>query len=565
MKRLRILIVGLSLLCCNDAAFTQNKAKTADWPMYGQNPANTAYNPRERIISTHNVGQLAVKWAFTTSGDVSARAAVVDGVVYFPDRGGFLWALNATNGQVIWSHPLSDYDLPPETWSRTTPAVVEGTLYLGTQQGAWLLAINAATGALVWKTQLESPADDPRAIITTSPAVAGGVVYTGVASTEESVAVLDPAYQCCKARGSVVAVNAATGKIKWKTYTTPQGYSGAGVWGSNPVVDEKSDTVFISTGNNYSEPKPDAKSSRPGMSYGDCISAGGAAANCSSPDNYVDAIIALNIRNGSVKWGRKLVTWNQNGVTDGSDNFNAACFKPPFTNCPSKKGPDYDFGCAPNLITYQTRKGPKTILGAGQKSGIYYALDPRTGAILWQTKVGPGSGLGGMEWGTASDGKRIYAQITNFYGIPSPAGGNAGSWAALDPATGAILWQKPDPNGAIALGPMTVANGVVYASSMGGVMRAKPQHPYSAADGAAHASSMEGPVGEPTMFALDAANGDTLWSFAAGSSVNAGATVVDGVVYWGSGYGRLGIGVGLPGWTGNNKFYAFSLNGNERP
>ena len=73
-------------------------------------------------------------------------------------------------------------------------------------------------------------------------------------------------------------------------------------------------------------------------------------------------------------------------------------------------------------------------------------FDPDTGALLWQTQVGPGSSLGGMEWGSASDGSSIYVAIANLYGIPY-AGGNAGSWAALDPATGAILWQVPDPNG----------------------------------------------------------------------------------------------------------------------
>jgi polyvinyl alcohol dehydrogenase (cytochrome) len=202
------------------------------------------------------------------------------------------------------------------------------------------------------------------------------------------------------------------------------------------------------------------------------------------------------------------------------------------TNCPfPSTGPDYDFGSAPNELTYQSPTGPKTIIGAGQKSGIYYALDPDTGAVLWQTQVGPGSSLGGMEWGSATDGARIYVAIANLYGIPYAAG-SAGSWAALDPATGAILWQKADPNGAMDIGPMAVANGVVYAGSMGSAATA------------------------PTMLALDATNGNTLWSFAAGSSVNAGATIYNGVVYWGSGYSHLGS-LG----TGNNKFYAFKTNG----
>jgi polyvinyl alcohol dehydrogenase (cytochrome) len=153
--------------------------------------------------------------------------------------------------------------------------------------------------------------------------------------------------------------------------------------------------------------------------------------------------------------------------------------------------------------------------------------------LLWQTQVGPGSSLGGIEWGSASDGTRIYVAIANLYAIPYAAG-NAGSWAALDPATGAILWRKADPNGAIDLGPLAVANGIVYAPSMAGSAQA------------------------PSMFALDASSGSVLWRYAPGSSVIAGASIVNGTIYWGSGYSHLPI----PGFTGNNKFFAFTVNGN---
>ena len=70
--------------------------------------------------------------------------------------------------------------------------------------------------------------------------------------------------------------------------------------------------------------------------------------------------------------------------------------------------------------------------------------------------------------------------------------------------------------------------------------------------------AVAGPViGWRTRLALEADTGQTLWSFAAGSSVNAGATIVDSTLYWGSGYAQLDI----PGFTGNNKFYAFSKDG----
>jgi polyvinyl alcohol dehydrogenase (cytochrome) len=497
---------------------------SSDWPMFGQNLQNTASASNGSI---KDVSKLAVKWAFTTGGEVSARAAVVDGVAYFPDWGGNLWAVKTNKGTKLWGHQLSDYGLPANTHSRTSPAVVDGVVYIGTQEGAWLLAIDAESGKLLWKTQLESPANDPFAMITASPAVHAGVVYTGVASNEEGLAGFIPGFVCCKARGSVVAVSAkgsSKGQILWKTHTVPTGYSGGGVWGSNFAIDPGRGTVFVGTGNNYSHPSDPA--------YTACIAGGGTPAACASPANHVDSILALNLSTGAIKWATKLVNWQQPFVTDGSDDWNVSCFLPPFANCPSNPGPDYDFASAPNLITYQTGSGRKTILGAGQKSGIYYALDPDTGAVLWKTQVGPGSTLGGMEWGSASDGKRIYVSIANLFGIPTATGAH-GSWAALDPATGAILWQVGDPNGSVALGPLTVSDGAVFVSSMAGSATA------------------------PTMLALNAATGQTLWSFAAGSSVNAGASVVDGVVYWGSGYAHLGI----PGYTTNNKFYAFSAAG----
>ncbi len=485
------------------------------WPIFGQNAANTASSNSDDI-NAGNVAKLKLKWKFTTGGDVSARAAVTGGVAYFPDWGGNLWAVKAGNGKKVWGTQLSAYGLAPNTISRTTPAVIDGVVYLGTQQGAWLLAIDAASGNLLWKTQLETV--DTHAVITTSPTVRKGVLVTGVASTEEAIPGGGPGL----ARGSVVAVNAKNGTILWKTYTTPVGYTGAGVWGSSPVVDGDRNLVYVGTGDNYTAPTDPA--------YLSCISGGGTPAACDSPNNHVDSILALDLTTGAIRWSQKMVTWNQfyGGAANGTDYFNLSCIYH-IAGCPLPTGPDFDYGQAPNEITYDTDHGKKTILGAGQKSGIYTAFDPDSGAILWQTQVGPGSSLGGMEWGSATDGKRIYVADANFYGIPW-GGGSAGFFAALDPATGTVLWKAADPNGAVDLGPLAVVNGVVFAPSMGG--------------GAT----------SPNMLALDAATGKTLWSFAAGASVNAGASIANGTVFWGSGYAHLGI----PGYTGSTSFYAFS-------
>jgi polyvinyl alcohol dehydrogenase (cytochrome) len=500
------------------------RAESDDWPMFGQNPHNTASTKASNL---KRVDRLKVKWIFTTGGEVSARPAVVDDTVYVPDWGGNLWAVDTEKGKLKWGHQLSDYGLVAHANSRTSPAVDHGVVYVGSQEGAWLLAIEAKNGKLIWKTQLESPANDPFAIVTSSPVVVDGVVYTGVASLEEGVAT-NPAYPCCKSRGSVVAVNAKDGRILWRTYTVPPGYTGGNVWGSNFVVDTQRKSIFVGTGNNYAHPTDAA--------YLACVAGGTTAAACSSPSNHVDSVLALDMATGAIKWAYRAVTWNQPGVVDGTDDWNVAClvgFAPGQGNCPTAAGPDYDFASAPNLITYTAADGTRnTILGAGQKSGIYFALDPDTGKLIWQTQVGPGSALGGMEWGSATDGKRIYVSIANLYGIPDGLAG-AGSWAALDPATGKIVWRVADPNGAITIGPVTVANGTVFVSSMAGSASA------------------------PTMLALDAETGQTRWSYAAGSSVNAGPAIADGVLYWGSGYAHLGI----PGFTTNNKLYAFSVDG----
>ncbi|MDX6395826.1 MAG: hypothetical protein QOJ73_6889, partial [Streptosporangiaceae bacterium] len=277
-------------------------------------------------------------------------------------------------------------------------------------------------------------------------------------------------------------------------------------------------------------------------------------------------------------------------------------------------GPDFDFGAGPNLFTTANpvTGRPEQLLGAGQKSGVYWALDPATGAvawqtiigpagnggnggiengtatdgrriyaaegdtagkpytlggsgpyagqtatagswaaldpatgkILWQTQVGPAGngGLGGIEYGAATDGRRIYAAEGDTAKIPYTLGGSGpyagqtvtgGSWAALDPATGKILWQTPDPQGAVDASFVSTANGVVYAGSM-------------AAAGT-------------NMYALDAATGKILWSFASGGSVTGGAAIAGGSVYWGSGYcGTLCLGGTTP-VLNNNKVYAFGL------
>ncbi len=208
----------------------------------------------------------------------------------------------------------------------------------------------------------------------------------------------------------------------------------------------------------------------------------------------------------------------------GVDVWTVACGKNPNpVSCPEPSSPDYDLGgSGPNLLP--------NFVGFGQKSGLYWAFNPDDGSILWATMVGPGSSLGGIEWGTATDGERIYVAISNGKKAPYPLVNGPtitwGAWSAIDVGTGRILWQTSDPDQAMDIGSVSVANDVVFAPSFSG-----------------------------NMHALDARTGKILWTFASGGSVIDGPSIVDGTVFWGSGYKKITPGVA------NNKVFAFSING----
>lgn len=479
-----------------------------EWASSGQNNHNTRYAALEHEINSSNVGMLKAKWVFTTAGDVSATATVVKGIVYVPDWGGKLWAIDANTGKVIWSHDISDYTGSAGSAARTSPAYWHGELVIGTGNlmtpelgTAYEIGINARTGVMLWRTQTD---DSNAAIMTGSPTIDDGIAYTGVSSKTEHTNIT-PTF-----RGSVEALDVRTGKILWKTYMVPTGFNGAAVWSSQPVVDHQTGLLYVTTGNSYSVPN------------GYCINPG--QTNCTRlpPDAHIDSVVALNLKTGKIVWSHHTLT---------ADTW---------TMADPNASPDFDFGADPNLYTTAIGGKETDVLGAGQKNGMYYAFDPASGRLIWATQAGPGGVLGGIEWGPSTDGNRIYAAITNgshktytyttYDGQKKTTTG--GLWTALDAATGKIVWQTAAPEDPryITDGFVSSANGVVYAGSSGG-----------------------------NFYAMDAKTGQIKWTFPSGGAVWSGAAIVNGNVYWGSGYDTLAR--KMPYNGNNNKFYAFSLNG----
>ena len=516
----------------------------ADWLMGGQGISNTRNQPLETKISPWSVAQLRGKWATELRGNIEATPAVVGSDIYVPDAAGFLYRIDAETGKVIWNRPLASYTEIENDVARTTPVVVGDLLIFGTQSGgpanvfdaptmhwvpnygAWMVAVNRLTGDLVWRVKVE---EHPLARINQSAVAYDGFVYVGVTSWEETTAAIFPGYECCTFRGSVLKMDAQTGHVVWKTHTVPDGFTGGAVWGSTPVVDPGRGQVYFATGNNYTVP----------ASVSECVAEvlksegveGQGVWTCHNADNYFDSVIAVDITSGAIKWAFNTIPY---------DAHTHACLLPGINpnNCPDPIGQDYDFAQGPILVDVTAELGGGQIVVAGQKSGVLWAMNPETGLRLWSTQVGPGGMTGGMQWGSATDGQRIYVAIANYDRVRWQLQGNGdeageiakrGFWAAVSTSDGSIEWQVADPNpDTMDQGMISVANGVVFAGSMAGGN------------------------GSQNMFALDAATGRTLWSFPSVGSVVAGAAIVDGKVYWGSGYAQ---------WNGqpSNHLFAFEV------
>ena len=485
------------------------------WNGWGRDLDNTHYQPKPGI-KPEDVPRLKVKWAWTHPGPMATgQPTIIGNRLFVTTEAGQLFSLNAQTGCTYWNVNTgaglrSSVSLGP----LPVGSKAKFAIYFGDQKSN-VTALDAETGELLWKTKVE---DHLMSRITGSPVLYRDRLYVPVSSVEE-VTGRDAKYPCCKFRGSLVSLDAYTGKLLWKSFTVQEepkpfkinsagtqmyGPAGGAIW-SAPTLDLKRKVIYVATGNSYTD----------------------------VPTGHSDAIIAFDMETGKLKW--------VNQVTP-KDNFLVGCRQPGVGNCPEDAGPDYDFGSSPVI---RSLSGGKQIILAGQKSGVIYALDPdHQGKILWQQRLGAGGALGGIEWGFAVDEKNVYVPMADVSGPARKPG-----ITALNFATGATLWNVPAPPINCSWGTTRCNNsqsaaasvipGVVFSGSVDGHLRA-----YSTANGVIVWDVDTAPP-------IATVNGGPTKG---GALDGGGPTIANGILYTNSGYGKI---VGQPG----NLLLAFSVDG----
>jgi polyvinyl alcohol dehydrogenase (cytochrome) len=486
--------------CAGNAAMADS-ATGSSWNGWGGDISNTRFQPSARITAAE-VPRLKLKWSFGLPGakQVFGEPVVAGGRVFFSADTGQVYSVNADTGCTYWTFQA-------ESGVRTAVSVRPGqpaTVIFGDQK-ANVYAVDAEKGTQIWKVRVD---EHPTAKLTGAPQVYQDRVYVPVASGEEGAS-SSPSYPCCSFRGSVVALDAATGKQIWKTFTIAEAPkvvgknangtsrwapAGGGVW-NTPTIDPKRHALYVGTGDAYTTPAP----------------------------NTTDSVMAMDLDSGKILWSAQ-----------GTENdaWVVGCMNAkPLENCPKDFGPDQDFGSPPIL---RELSAGRTVLIAGQKSGNVWAYDPdKNGAVVWRTAlVGNTKEFGGkIVWGGASDPQAAYFGLgTGGIGAVDIRNGERKWFTALVPAEGRTAHTGQE-------GPLTAIPGVIFSGGWDGVLRA-----------------------------LSASDGKVIWQFdtlrefetvngvaAKGGSMGAaGPVVAGGMLFVPSGY--VGVRQGVPG----NVVLAFS-------
>jgi polyvinyl alcohol dehydrogenase (cytochrome) len=501
---------------CTHGAPPADLARGPSWNGHGNGLDATRFQPRETGgLTAADLPRLKLKWAFGFEGVGAARAqpALAGGRLFVASENGEVHALDPRSGCTYWTFKA-------QAGVRTAPLVADYRAADGSTAQAVLIGDSRAnvygldvnTGTQLWTRRVD---EHPVAGVTGSLIADDGRVFVGVQGLGEEGRGGTNNYGCCTFRGSFSALDVATGKVLWKTWTIDEpkpraknrdgvqmyGPAGGAIW-SAASVDVKRGVVYAATGNGYADPV----------------------------QPMTDSVIAFDQKTGAIRWSRQLTP---------NDNWTMGCqaTNPDNPSCPAVLGPDFDFSATPILA----HAGNRDLIVIPQKSGMAWALDPDDkGRIVWEARFAAGSGLGG-QWGGAADGENFYTGVNDFL-TDAPGG-----MRALRLTDGSPVWSAP-PQPLLCgekrqgCGPgqgaaVTAIPGAVFSGSHDGGLRA-----YSTRDGS-------------VIWLFDANREfETVNGVKAnGASFDGpGPIVAGGMLFVNSGYGGL---VGRPG----NVLLAFAL------
>jgi outer membrane protein assembly factor BamB len=493
--RTRALILAAALALFAPAAAHANPPGCAgpsltggDWRSYGGDLANSRNQHDEKVISAADVTTLQSAWVFSSvenggGGDFTGTPVVADGCMYVASTRGWVFAVNADTGKLVWKAQLpygggvnssvavADRLLPVAKAHKRARRCKRGHVRKGkrcvkarkrkrrarksaasqpkagtvfvnvtrTQKsdkcppgdpciGPYAVAFDQATGQLVWASR--SVDNQPGSDSYGSPVVFDNTLLIGISG---GAAELGDEADRYAFQGSMNFIDASTGAIVKKIWTIhppkqPDDlFAGGGIW-STPAIDTEDKVAYVGAGNPF---KPQAE------------------------HPHTDAILRFDVDRSSKTFGE--ITGAYKGTID---EYIPAFSQLPCYDIPGNPPPyypqgigqcgdvDMDFGASPNL--FSDSKGRK-LVGVGQKSGVYHVIDAKTMKPAWTQIVGPPSAVGGIVGSTAVDGDAVYGPIT--------APGYVWSVKRSD---GSYRWLGPIGDGAHWGPPVSYANGIVY-------------------------------------------------------------------------------------------------------
>jgi polyvinyl alcohol dehydrogenase (cytochrome) len=504
-------------MMCNADRRTVDLSLPVSLSMFGADHRNSRrLTAAQAGLSSADLRNLELAWAIgfpKTSALRSSPVIIGSTMFYAPVQTGKLLALDTKSACVKWAY---DAGVPLRS-SVSYGELVSGkpALVFGDARGQ-VHTVDPKTGTLIWKAEGRH---EPTGSITGAPVLYKDRIIVPVSSSGVGSGA-NPKFECCTGHGAVVALDALSGKQLWVAHTMEdakytgklspagvklRGPSGAPIW-STPSIDVTRGLIYAGTGQATSLPATRTS----------------------------DAILALDLATGALRWSYQALA---------NDVWHLGCQPDPKKsgpNCPSPEDSvlkDYDFGAGAVIAR---RKNGKDVILAGQKSGDLWALDPDNGGkVLWRQTFGMGSALGGIHWGLATDGERVFAPINDPHFaevegyVPEPG------MNAVDIETGKVLWRKPVS--------ADCSNGRAQRFDLCGEKYGLSAAPI-VVDRSVIAGALDGRV-----YIYDAASGDILWQYdtlrdfdtlngipGKGGGIDSHSVFAgDGMVFVASGYGSF--------------------------